>query len=142
MAKRSQAEKDAAVNAFLEAIDASRKLAKITNPDFGKYYGADEYDEDHMANRERLDILGLVNGDAYSDADKITAELIKQNYDLEVVEVFGGGEGDGETHYYVTRMGTRFFKLPACYNSYDDSIYYWDDVHEVKPKKKTITVYE
>ena len=129
--------KDTSVEAFLNAIDSARKLIKITDPDFGKYYD-NEPDED----RERLDILDILYFSKDYKTPSIPAELIKQNFDLEVVEVFGGDEGDGENHFYVTRMGKKYFKLPACYNSYDASIYYWEDVYEVKPKRKTVIIFE
>lgn len=122
---------------FLNTIDDAVKLLKLTVKDFGKYYSESADKESY----ERFEVITALEHPDWSEY--VTAhELIKQNFNLTLVQVFGGQEGDGSDYWFIIKLDGQFFKLPAFYDSYADCSYYWDDVHEVTPKRKTITVYD
>lgn len=59
---------------------------------------------------------------------------------LEYVDSYGG-EGLGEEAWFVIKLGEKYFRMEGYYLSHDG--YTWDgDLEEVKPVKKTVTVYE
>jgi len=64
---------------------------------------------------------------------------------IEKVEHYGG-EGEGETYYDVLHFVDHdiYIRIDGFYTSYDGVSYYdkWNCCKEVRPKEKTITVYE
>lgn len=75
--------------------------------------------------------------------DYIMPEDIKDEINHEIMEIEGGGEGEGEHCYSVIRVGDKFFKAEWSYYSYNgcDFDYINDTIKEVTPSEKTITVY-
>lgn len=62
------------------------------------------------------------------------------------VEVHGGGEGDGETHWAVVKVtdaegNVRYFRKPGWYASYDGA-YLDGDTEEVRAAERVVTVWE
>lgn len=75
------------------------------------------------------------NWGSYSKAPQVGASEVVERY---------GGEGQGETYYVVRyfRDHDVYLRADGVYTSYEGVEWGWEDVREVKPKQKTITVYE
>jgi len=62
----------------------------------------------------------------------------------ECVERFGGGEGDGETHWIVFSLSKgdvkKHFRINGYYQSYDGA-YLDGDIEEVEEKEKVVKVW-
>lgn len=56
-----------------------------------------------------------------------------EGYKIEVVECFGGKDGDGERYWLVFKYKDRYVRLPGHYDSQNGTELYWDYVKEVKP---------
>ena len=79
------------------------------------------------------------------DIDDLCDEnILKEKYDYEHLHQDGGGEGGAESCEGVFRFMGKIYKGYYSYASYQgyDYDYILDDLHEVQPKQKTITVYE
>lgn len=82
--------------------------------------------------------------------EEIIAEFFSEEgyYDLLsprsrwVVEQEGGGEGGSEHCESVIKLGDKFYKVVYSYYSHHGYDFDYAEVFEVKPKEKTITVYE
>jgi len=69
---------------------------------------------------------------------------------FEVVERRGGYEGCGEEHWIAFKVFSSndfsndltYWEIPGYYASYEGGNLEYDDIFQVKPKEKTITVYE
>jgi len=82
------------------------------------------------------------------------AREILEYPDEETEKIFGkiesidsyGGEGQGETYYNIFFFPEHdvYLRIDGFYSSYEgvDYIEGWDSISQVKPKQKTITVYE
>lgn len=82
------------------------------------------------------------------DSDKFVVEIqndssILKEWGGEIVEDFGG-EGKGDTVRIVVHFkeGDLYVKAEGYYASYDGSDWSSSEWEEVRPKEKTITVYE
>ena len=57
-------------------------------------------------------------------------------------EVYGGSEGEGETHYVIIEAKyedeVSFWKIPGWYNSYDGAYLEIGNMFQVKPVEKTV----
>jgi len=55
-----------------------------------------------------------------------------------------GGEGEGESWHSVKHFKDHdvYLRIDGHYTSYDGTDFYGSEIEEVKPKQKTITVYE
>ena len=118
------------VAAFLQTIKDIRNYLFVIRPDFFSYIQSN--DENKF-----IPVLSLFD-DNY---DKELKKEIEDTYNISIVQKHGGYEDAGHEMWYVFKLNDKYFKLPACYNSYDDSEYYWDSVHEVVPKDVMVTVY-
>ena len=68
---------------------------------------------------------------------------INENFsaeDFNLVYAEGGGEGDGDYAERVFQHENVFVKITGYYSSYEGTD--WDEISEVQPKQKTVTVYE
>ena len=89
----------------------------------------------------------LTSKDSFSDnygEDDNMEKVISTIGPCPVVDQEGGGEGEGE-HFHIVRHFTDhnvFIRLNGYYSSYDGVDVNSYDYVEVKPKVKTITVYE
>lgn len=52
-----------------------------------------------------------------------------------------GGEGQGDTYYYVFSVGNQYFKRSGYYDSYDGTDWEDSEFFEVFPKEVTIIEY-
>jgi hypothetical protein len=72
-------------------------------------------------------------------------EGLEELGDVSVIEHYGG-EGKGDTYYTIWYFKDHdvYLRIDGFYSSYNgvDWIQGWDGASEVKPKQKTITVYE
>lgn len=62
-------------------------------------------------------------------------------------ETAGGNEGDGNEHWIVfsvvdNKKSKTYWEVPGWYASYDGSYLTWDELYQVIPKAKTVTVWE
>jgi len=96
-------------------------------------------------------IYKLFDGDEYPEHPELGWEesevliaKLSEEFDYEHVLSKGGGEGGGEYCYGVIRIKDKYYKAEWQYYSYSgcDYDYIEESVREVKPKQKTITVYE
>lgn len=85
--------------------------------------------------------IGTVDDFAYEDFDKDELNLGH----IELVDEYGG-EDQGSTWYVVYHFVDHdvYIKVDGYYSSYEGTDFYngWGCCSEVKPKEKTITVYE
>lgn len=68
-----------------------------------------------------------------------------ENYYLKGIESYGGeGQGDncGIIFSVTSRDNVSYWKVPGFYSSDNGATYYWNQVHEVSKKLKTIEVWE
>lgn len=83
----------------------------------------------------------LRRGDAIANGG-IDADGVK----ISLVEEEGGGEGDGEHMHIVLGFTngdkTKYLQIDGFYSSWDAGEWYHDEVEQVFPIEKTITVYE
>jgi hypothetical protein len=97
-------------------------------------------------------LLSYVDKDGYeatswSDWDyEITEGELEGIGHVEVIENVGG-EGEGDHRHLVFHLTAadgdcQYFKLDGYYSSYGGTEWDSSDIYEVRPKQKTITVYE
>ncbi len=84
-----------------------------------------------------------VNDFAFNELDR--DELIDHNLDYDEVDQYGG-TGQGDTWYAIKYFPQHdvYIKVDGWYSSYNGTNFdgWGHDVYEVRPKEKTITVYE
>lgn len=71
--------------------------------------------------------------------------LDDEYYILNWIESYGGeGQGDncGIIFSVTSRDNVSYWKVPGFYSSDNGATYYWEQVHEVSKKLKTIEVWE
>lgn len=67
---------------------------------------------------------------------------------FDTVEIYGGGEGDGEEYwivFLVQEVGANnkyYYKVPGWYQSYHGGELEWENIYPVEPVQKVITVWE
>lgn len=74
--------------------------------------------------------------------------LKEDGFTISTKEVYGGGEGDGETHWAVLEVledatgDISFWKIPGWYQSYEGATLEVSETFEVKAVEKVVTVWE
>jgi len=116
-----------------KALDAQNKLDKWLldnpNPGYGKHY--DKWYKEYNS----LPTKYSVARDEWFEKVGIKWEEVEQY----------GGEGQGSTWYSVKYFPNHdvYIRVDGYYSSYNGTDFDgWDDCTEVRPKEKTITVYE
>lgn len=85
--------------------------------------------------------------DELSRNDDELKEEYQKCFGITCEHCHGGSEGDGEEYWYIIKIfdkeadKDRLFKIPACYNSYDDSEFYFEETHEVEAYQELTTYY-
>ena len=117
---------------YPEALEAQ----KIRNEFRSKYFTNKGWGEGKQEEYDKL-----------PDEYKIISKLWKEKHGLiwEEVDQYGG-EGQGDTWYSIKYFPEHdvYIRVNGWYQSYNGTEFYngWECCEEVKPKQKTITVYE
>lgn len=84
-----------------------------------------------------------ISKDDFGNWDDIKNTIKEFDLDVEVVDQ-QGGEGEGDDAHIVVHFPNRnlYVKLEGYYASYSGFEWDYGNYYEVKPKEKTITVYE
>lgn len=127
------------------------ELYKIIKSDLEELSIKLDEETDGIANRI---LFGLATGDLCEFYDNITGinltpEELETKFEVIVskykhIYSEGGGEGGAEYCESVFKYGDKFYKVDYSYSSYwgyyTDTI--WENIREVNPKQKVVTVYE
>ena len=87
-------------------------------------------------------------GDSPSELSWSKKTLTHEGLSIAHKETHGGHEGAGEDHWVVLQVteietgNITFWKVPGFYQSYNGAELEIDNIYEVKPVEKTITVWE
>lgn len=93
---------------------------------------------DHPCEVDEL-VYNMCEGDVYSSVKEVL-----EKYDYEHLEQDGGGEGGSEYCYGIFKLDGRVYKAEYSYYSYHGHEFsgITNNLSEVKPVTKTVTVYE
>jgi len=131
------------IKEFHDTLAEIAKYLIIMDPTIAQYYDFRNYEYDeypHGKQKYKYHRLVLSTLELKNPAQ---IEDIEHCYNLKLVMQAGGTEGDeGVPYFYIFKFKDKYYRLSGHYSSYDDSPLYWNDLHEVVPEEKTVTVYK